>query len=268
MPAAKNIIAGIGAVGLFAGAVIIGGTKGDGELEPVDGGVIQPVQTEKRIEDIAPVAVVSASGKKVFVVGEARPENPAVTESDLGKVVLKNEVSDSALCNVVFEAKLTRKTSPMPHGTHEYDEPDFAVDFGRVKPVMVPSSCNAEKYCIWNVLLHGQECVKAPDLPGYLGSTMNEFLTLPIETQARFLKQYGKCTVNLHGEMREIGCHVPIGDPRAEKDAEVVFPHQFAGRMDINYMNAKIENGKPVAVDRADVAMGTAVDNRGIPTTK
>lgn len=267
MPA-KNILAGLGAVGILAAGIIVGNVK-NGEVEPTDGGVVAPVVHTKTIEQVAPIAVVSASGKKVFVVGEARPENPAVTDTDLGKVVLKNEISDHALCNIVFEAKLTEKFLPSPHGGQgtKYEEPDFGVSFG-VRPVLLYGSCNAEKLCLFNTLLSGQECLKAVDVPGYLGSTMGEFVKLPLAMQQRFLKQQGKCSVKIRDETKEIGCTVPIGDARADKDAPVVFGHSWAGRNDLNPMNANVKDGKQVAVDRADVVMGVTEDTRGIPNTK
>jgi len=266
MPATKNIIAGLGAVGILAAGAFLGGTK-DGEVEPtIDGGIVKPVQEEKKIEEVAPIAIVTPSGKKVFVVGEQRPENPVVTETDLGKVVLKNEISDNSLCNVVFEAKLTDKFTPAPHGEQiKSSEPDFGVNFGHVRPVIIPGSCDAQKNCIFNTLLKGQECLKSVDIPGYLGSTMGEFLKLPLDTQQKFLKQQGKCSVKINSETREISCTVPVGDPRANADAPVIFNHSWSGRQDINPMQASKKDGKFVAVDRADVYMGTAEDNRGIP---
>ena len=259
MPA-KNIVAGLGAVGILAAGIVVGNLKGNGEVEPTtDGGVVAPIKIEKTIEQVAPIAIVSASGKKVFVVGEARPENPTVTESDLGKVVMKTDISGNALCNVVFEAKLTKQRLPkMPHDltTKEIDAPDFKVNFGHVNPIMIPGSCDAKKFCIFNTLLHGEECLKAVDLPGYLGSTMGEFLKLPVATQRRFLKQQGKCKIKIHDEMREITCHVPIGDEKADKDADVIFPHGWANRVDLNPLHADTKDGKTVAVDRADLYMG------------
>lgn len=265
MSATKNIVAGSLAALIVAGGAFLGNMGGKGDTEPTDGGVTAPVIKPKTVEQVAPVAIASASGKKVFVVGEMRPENPVVTDTDLGKVVLKNEISESALCNIVFEAKLTRRTSPVPHGgTHEYEEPDFGVDFKSIKPVMIPGTCNAEKMCLFNTLLHGKECLKAVDVPGYIGSTMGEFLKLPLEMQQRFLKQNGTCTAKINGKDVQMGCLVPIGDAKANPDSPVFFGHSWSGRNDLSPMLAVKKDGKFVAVDRADVAMGTVEDSRAM----
>lgn len=253
----KNILVGIVILAAGAGAITgVGLLGGDEPGDTTDGGtaVVYTVP-EKRIEDVAPVAVTSSiSGKKVFVVGEARPEAAVVVDSDLGQVVVKNTISERALCNVVFEAKVkvVETTSPMGQKI-KTEQPDFPVLFGHVQPVKLQGSCVGDS-CLYNTLLHGNQCLLAVDAPGYIGSTMNEFISLPLAMQARFLMTEGLCLAPRgfgRDEEKEVPCTVHVGDLKATKNAKIFFSHNWAGRSDIAPLEATWNGEKYVAEDRA-----------------
>ena len=88
-------------------------------------------------------------------------------------------------------------------------------------------------------LFRGECCRRAADSPQYVGSTLKEFLALPIGTQRRFLRTQGKC---IGDEGQEIGCSVPIGDPRSIANARVIVPHSFAGRYDANFVHGEYDS--------------------------
>ena len=101
---------------------------------------------------------------------------------------------------------------------------------------MIPSSCNGIGSCMWSVLFRGDCCTRAAASPQYIGSTLKEFLALPVGTQRRFLRVQGEC---IGDEGQKIGCSVPIGDPRMMAGAKVIVPHRFAGRDDANFVHGE-----------------------------
>jgi hypothetical protein len=216
---AKNAIVGVTAVGLMiagGAAIMTSGLKGGGK----DGGVIsgdaEPFIDPPTEAQIVDKSVRASNGKLVRISGAFVDKNAAVIDSNIGRTVVVDSPPDSSVCNVVFVAN-TRDGGP--------DVPDDVRKHlgDAADPVMIG-------YNIWTVLLRGEACRSAGMIPGYLGSTMQEFLGLTPEIQARFLKVEGDCSV----DGKKVLCSVPVGDPRARVGAKPFFPHDWADRPDLN----------------------------------
>lgn len=221
-----------------AGAMILGGKMTGGG----DGGVV-PVPEEIPVKEsqLCQRAVRASKGKLVRIVGVAPGSDEEVKDTEVGRVVEVAEVPDHALCHVVLDARPVARSQLFSDG-NEYvgntaQVEDLKDCLGEASwPVSISGSCNGVGSCMWSVLFRGECCRRAADSPQYVGSTLKEFLALPVGIQRRFLRVRGKC-VGDEGE--EVGCSVPIGDPRAVAGAEAVVYHSWSKRTDLNYVRGE-----------------------------
>lgn len=191
-----------------------------------DGAVVPqapPVELKPTEADLVPKLAVSPGGKSIKIVGAATAPSAIVSDTSMGRAVVVSSVPANAICSVVFEAKEdTNKNRPNV----------LKNDWGKVSEPLKISSKDANGMFIWTGLLKGDACAVAADLPGYLGSTFEELVALPVAKQARFLKTWGTCAAD-GGTIR---CVVPVGDPKALAGEEVFFPAGWAGRNDLNFI--------------------------------
>lgn len=237
---AKKTITGAGVVAAGALAAVIG--LSGGEDKPVTRELPAQAKSVKMFErDVCTKAVRTPGGKLVRVVGVQADSQDAVADTELGRTVVVSGVSERSLCHVMIDAKPKKKTEDDGVGcSRDYaDIPELFPHFGKAScPVKIGGSEVSGSY-LWSVLLRGDACMIAGDLPSYKGSDMHDFLKLPMEQKRRFLKVQGQCPVD--GGF--VGCTVPVGDPRAVPGSPVQVPHGWAGRRDLNYVRAV--GGKP-----------------------
>jgi len=173
-----------------------------------------------------PKVVKTKSGKQVRIVGFDAPDAKE-EDTEFGKALIFSgeNVPSNAFCNVVFEA-------------------DVEIEEGRLKPALenLENFLNAgalpvlmriddDDVGIWNCLFRGNDCISVAELPGYLGSDIQQFINHPkrkflLKTQAKA----GSKDKNGH-----LKTSVDIDDVDADPDAEVVVPHGWLGRDDFNF---------------------------------
>jgi len=123
---------------------------------------------------VVPKAIRASNNKHVRVVGSS---SAAVTveDSDLGRIIVTG-VDKNAICSVAFE-----EGDALPDNLQEYADIYKKID----------GSFLGGTYIWWGIFKY-KGCDLVAGHPGYLGSTMKEFLALPARTRGRFLKTDGK----------------------------------------------------------------------------
>jgi len=230
---AKGWLGGIGLAALAAGGIILGVSGDKGGKDVLEPNEIEEVVTESQV---ASRAVRSSNGRLVRIVGTKSDQEVGVGDSDLGRIV---EVANhgNGICHVLLDAMPVPKSEIFPDGM-EYvgnvpNIPSLAQYFGKASwPVIIAGSCNEIGSCIWSALLKGEGCVQAGSLANYVGSTMQEFLALPVGTKSRFLRTRGTCV----GDDGPHNCTVPVGDERAIAGEPVTVPSSWSGRIDLNFV--------------------------------
>ena len=223
-----KVLAGVLGVGILAagGGILLGDLMGQGAGEGADGGGVgnSPKEFPVTPADTALKVVRAASGKEIRIVGEYNHE-AAVAAGALGQVVVVETPPANAVCNAVFEADLKNGTA---------DLGSLKDDFLDGPPVLVVPAANGCKP-IWNVLLRGEACRRAAAHSAFAASTLRELAALPDPRKKCFLKQEGTCEFTARdGQKVQASCLVPWGDARAKPGAPAVFPHEWAGRVDLN----------------------------------
>jgi hypothetical protein len=236
-----NLFAALGAVALLGGAGVLLSEKGE-LAGDTDGGVTEAATMVVRTPSKAQMANKTVedkdTGKPVRVVGVSDAEYVAdadPVDSAVGPAI-KVKVQPSHVCNVVFHEKVKTTTSTETlHGktiTTTTTAPDTKAFSWGTASEPVSLGCVAGD-CIWNVLLTGDDCVKASKHPGYLGSTLKELKGLAdASMKARVLRVEGTCTDPKTG--KSLPCTVPYGDSHAKENARPFFAHSWSGRDDAN----------------------------------
>lgn len=210
----------------------------DTETKPkggLDGSVQLPTMPTPTEAQMAPKLARASNGRLVHVSGMAATTEE-VEDTTLGRAVVLTSIDDRALCNVVFEAKEKAK------------KPDaLAAAWGKASEPVKMSAPDAKGIIVWNALAKGQDCLEVAKLPGYLCSTLDECLSLPIEKQARFLKVKGTCHIPAHGHIpaQDVNCAVPVGDPKAIAGEKPFFPHSWADLNELNMTAKSVDAGNP-----------------------
>jgi hypothetical protein len=250
--ASKKTI-GIGAGIVTAGGVAVAIFANSGNLPDTGNrGLTNAVQAiaAKNIEEYQarPCAFRAASGKHIRVVGvESDEEQPAVVDSELGRVIEVAAIPNKGLCPFVIHAAvrtMDKKRWPDIDG----------IKWG-MRPVQIDHSEKAGDWA-WNGFVEGQqECEKVLSHANYLGSSMQELLALPDEWKRRLLKVDGIC--NFEGQ--DHPCSVPWGDPRAVAGSKIRFPHRLSGRPDINLVEAASDGTPDDRVSEPDGGWGAEI---------
>lgn len=216
-----SVVIGVGAIALIPDGEVglSDGESRDGFTEHVVGKVVT------RECDVIPISYSDNLGRRIRLVGGNRSE--VVEDSSLGRTVVVADISEDAICPVVFEAKLKDGI------------PDVAIEFP-MNPVSLPYSEKNGKR-VFFAFTRGEECKKILEKDFYWGSTIQELLLRPFDDRRRALVTYGKC-VDLETK-QEYSCVIPYGDDRVIPGADVFFPSALAGRKDINF--TKVKNGNP-----------------------
>jgi len=184
--------------------------------------VYESTKIEETIKEVRlfPNSIRSAYDGLVHVLGERQSKEDVIGHSNIGRV---------NICRVILDAMPIPTSKTFDDGM-EYvgnipNVPELRETLAKIQwPTMIAGSCNQIGSCIWSVLLKGKDCVKVESLDYYIGSTMEEFTSLPIGTQQRFLRTKGRCV----GESGEQSCTVPIGDSRAIEGAEITVPYGWS----------------------------------------
>lgn len=249
------------------GALAVGGAMlatNTGDEIPVEV-VIVPEEQKPLEAEIADTHILTKSGKKVRVVGAKRKANAAVEANELGHTVEAEAFTENSLCNVILTGETT--TAKKLYGEswegRNRDLPNLPALktlFGKASwPVKIGGSCNG-KICFWNALFKGQDCATVATETGYVGSSLQEILDLPMSVKKRVLKIQGTCEYTNEeiyyegeGEDRvqktrtvtiEQDCFVPLDDPRSKEDGEIILPHGWAGRHKLNFTKGKGDKAK------------------------
>ena len=195
----------------------------------------KPVTTKESAT--ADKAYTHASGRSIRVV-ESRTNSESISEGPLGRVVETFTLQEESICPVVFTAKVGSDKLPVVAGIEQWE---------LMTPIVIDHSSDE---FIWFVILNREACLTMAEYDGYLGSTMKEMLALPRKVRSKILKTTGTCTVEVDGKSSERPCVVPLGHHRASAGADIFFPHNLAGRADINFKrhsNGKLQPRHPVA---------------------
>ena len=225
---AKGVIAGLGVVVLAAGGITAALLSGEGG-GATDGGLdgqAQEVESAPVYEhSVLQRGFVASNGRAIRVVGVSTGQR--IEDVEPGRLVIVDELPDDAICPAVFSAPMKevdwKKWPNSPTMDQYFETSGF-------RPIPIPGSKLGNNY-IWHGYVLGQTaCEEMTKYGNFYGSSMKEFLALPIPLQKRFLKTAGLCD----GEP----CTVPVGDKDAIPGAKVYFPHSLAGRVDINFVKA------------------------------
>jgi len=234
----KNAIVGIVAVGvLIAGgtALMTGGLSSGSDGGVIDGGKsdggisTQPTFETPTEAQIVDKSVRSAGGRPVRVSGVSVPRDAKVKDSEIGRTVEVDSISPDSICNVLVETK-EKKVKQGVNPINKKAVYSYVIDLPKEinefvsQPVKVGTN-------IYMIQLKGNSCKAIGDFKGYLGSTMQEFLSLPTEKQKLFLKVMGTCPVD--GGF--VDCAVPVGDKKKKDGSKPFFPAQWAGREDLGF---------------------------------
>ena len=185
------------------------------------------------------------NGKKIRVVGGKIKRWADVEDNELGRTVEVEKIDKEVMCNVVLEGEPV----PMSKFNPEFGDrkvPDIETlkdHMGKASlPVMINCPKNNQKKCLWTWLATGDGCIAALDSKGYIGSSIEEFIKLPEDVKQLLLEVAGTCK---DPQDDDYPCHVPYGDPRANIDGVITFPHSWgSGGGPLNF--AKAKNGKSV----------------------
>lgn len=189
------------------------------------GGELSPADTEIAV---ATTFVEVEGGTRVRMVGAQKVKTDGVSSQALtvkdgpeGRGVLVN-VDPNALCHLIVDAKIKPKIAGRYIGNVP-DMPGFEYMFGVASwPTLIPNSCDGVTgACFWSALFKGKDCVAVAESAYYVGSTMKEFVGLPVGRKARILRIQGKCGSE--------NCTVPFGDATAVKGAKAYVPHGWFG---------------------------------------
>jgi len=235
----KGVIAGLGAVVLAAGGITAGLLSGD--IESItDGGLdgqVQEIEATPIFEhQVLQRGFVAGNGRAVRVVGVSTGRR--IEDVEPGRLVIVDELPDDAICPAVFSAPLKKVDGEVWPNTPTMDQYFEKSGF---RPVPMPRSKQGNNY-VWHGYVLGQEaCESISKYGNFYGSSMKEFLALPMPMQRRFLVTDGTCK---NEEGKDYTCKVPVGDKDAIPGAPISFPHSLAGRVDINFVVAV--DGGPV----------------------
>lgn len=241
-----KILGTLAGFGLLAGGVaLVTNLGGKGDVKPIGDagvGIEQRVPTEAEVVDRA---VRADNSKLVHVVGVDVAKDAIAGDTAIGRAVVVDAVKENSECSVVFEAKeVTETIDSIRGGKTSVTHVDLDMKkFPRGAFVKLGGSYDKVKGTwIWNALLTGQSCKDIALAAGYLGSSMQELLTLSESMKARVLRTYGTCDVTdkdgkKTGQTRR--CDVPYGDARATAGEEIFFPHSFSMRDDLHIMPKK-----------------------------
>ena len=197
--------------------------------------VLKEVPEEVIAEKYIDTFVKSPIGKRVRVVGVKDKRGYVEKEDDDTKEITVATLNDKAICNVMIDAPIL----PISEGNKVSNIPaieELKDYFIKVQPFLIPGSCNENGMCLWNALLKGKLCYQISSHPSYVGSTMQDFLNLPVSMKKRFLKTKG-IKVNPEGQTEENV--LPYGDPGALINEEYFVGHEWLDRKDLNYMKTK-----------------------------
>jgi hypothetical protein len=146
-----------------------------------------------------------------------------LTSNDLGSVVVVGGVKEDTECHVIVDT----------------DDPE---DLNAYAYYKIEGSCDGSD-CLYSVLFIGYDCLVAPDLDGYVGSTMAEFQALPRGMRDRLVRQRGTCICkDPEGKEIDCTCTAKPGDANALDDTPWYIGHKWSGRPDLNFVKAKDGN--------------------------
>lgn len=170
----------------------------------------------------APKVFKTKSGKQVRVVGIDAPDAKE-GDTEFGKaLVLSGEsIPADAFCNVVFEADIEIKNGRQQPKLEGLDK---LLNAGAY-PVLMRVD-DDDDVGIWNCLFKGNSCASAAELPGYIGSDVQQFINHP--KRKFLLKTHAKAGSNKKTT-------VDIDDVDADPNAEVIVPHGWAGLDSVNF---------------------------------
>jgi hypothetical protein len=209
-----------------AGGLAIGlsGDKKEDPIDPVNPGVAEmPKLTEA---DVLPHAI-KVGNRHVYVAGMEK-KSERIVDVSVGRV-LEHDPSDASadiLCPVIIEA---REKGNMPD-VGIFD--DAWRSGGNHIPEKLELSESGGKW-MWYVVFKGADCVRVASLNEYVGSSMEEFINLPMSQRRRILRKIVAC-----GDENKFSCIVPIENG----DTSAFFPKELAGREDLKFMG--LESGK------------------------
>jgi hypothetical protein len=132
---------------------------------------------------------------------------------DAVRNALRDQGNEETTCLAVFDAPLVGVEVRVPGAPMYVGNapriPELSNSWSRVTvwPELIQGSESPMGSFIWVALLSKPDCELAKSSPLYLGSSQEDFATLPPETRARFLRVPGWCEEKL--------CLVPAGDTRA-----------------------------------------------------
>lgn len=240
MPSKAGPIATIAILAAGGAAVILSGGENGEEIVPV------PEIMEVSESQLCPASVRTVNGRLIRITGVAREKDAEVKDTPLGRVVEVASIPDRALCHAVVDARPKNRSQFFPDGNEMVgvipNIPELKDCYGKASwPVLIGGSClpGPVGSCLWSMLLKGECCRIVADLPQFLGSTLEEFLKLPMADQQRLLRTRGKCVGD---QGQEIGCTVNLGDPRSIANSPVFVPSSWAGRVDLNYVQGEYDN--------------------------
>jgi hypothetical protein len=164
------------------------------------------------------------SGKHVRIVMGAIA-GAKEEDTDFGKafVIPEGNVPADAFCNIVFEADIEIKNGrPQP----KLDGLDRLLNAGAL-PVLI--RIDDDDVGIWNCLFKGNSCLSMAEMPEYIGSDIQQFIN---HKKRKFLLKTRAITGSKDKNDRP-KADVDIDDVDADPNAEVIFPHGWAGRDDL-----------------------------------
>lgn len=173
-----------------------------------------------------PKVVKTKSGKQVRVVGFDAP-GAKEEDTEFGKALVYSgeNIPDTAFCNVVFEADIEIKDGrPRP----KLPGLEKLLNAGAF-PVLM--RVDDDDMGIWNCLFKGNSCVSAAELPGYIGSDVQQFINHP--KRKFLLKTHAKA--GSKDKKDRLKTAVDIDDVDADPSAEVTVPHGWAGLDSANF---------------------------------
>jgi hypothetical protein len=231
---AKGILGAalVGAAALGGGAVLLSGDLEEGVTDGGLDGQAQIVETAPVYEHkVLQRGFTTDGGRTIRAVGVSSGQRIEDVES--GRLVIVDELPADAICPAVFSAPMKEvdknKWPVIPTLDQYFEESGF-------RPVPISGSKLGNSY-VWHGYVLGQTaCIEMTKYGNFYGSSMKEFLALPIPLQKRFLRTKGICD----GEP----CTVPAHDARAIPGADIYFPHSLSQRADINFVRSV--DGGPV----------------------
>ena len=192
-----------------------------------------------------PEAIKAPGGKYVRVVGTQVVDPKVAKDTVLGAIEeITYEEASGGMCHAWFDAIEVVQADPDKGcaGRKIADVPEITGCWGkRSCPVKIGGSDDGSGSFIWSVVLDVDCCLVAAGVAEYLGSTIQELIDLPLVTQDRFLKTTGKCKDE---DSKDYDCTLSVGDSKADKKADILVPHSWAGRVDLNNVKAKYKVDK------------------------